>query len=88
MHPKDTPNMVHEFDAIVQKLLENEFNPMLPANIQEAIANIDIANIDDSVSLSGRDGDDGVAWRNLMMHVRNYWQAQAERQANIEINKA
>ena len=87
MHPKDTPNMVHAFDAIVQDLLENEFNPIVPANIQEAIANMDVANIDDSVSLSGRDGDDGVAWRNLMRHVCNYWQAQAERQANIEINK-
>ena len=87
MHPKDTPNMVHEFYEIARRLMENEFNPMLPANIQEAIANIDIDNIDDSVSLSGRYGDDGVAWRNLMMHVRDYWKAQAERQANIEINK-
>ncbi len=87
MHPKDTPNMVHAFDSIVQDLLENEFNPIVSANIQEAIANMDVANIDDSVSLSGRYGDDGVAWRNLMMHVWDYWKDQAERQANIEINK-
>jgi hypothetical protein len=87
MNPKDNPNMIHEFDAIVQRLLENEFDPTNPSNFQEAIAEMPTDKIEDTFSLSGKDGDDGVAWKRLIQISRDYWQAQAERQANIEINK-
>lgn len=82
----DKPNAIHEFDEAVDDLLMGAFNPELPENVTEALRNLDQDYIEEAIDLSAKHGgDDGVAWRNLMNSVAEYWAAQAAVQANKDM---